>query len=183
MLCALSFGIPLEEKRNPMLLKEREDNQLSGKLIMVAVLVLALHSIGTAIAIVRKLPADAEVLGVTCDPNTMLTDFLLLCGTALSPPLILMLVLVLFVFLCPRTDRWGTFAVGGITVLGLLFTFGALVESITWRVLQGSMLGLLNWGSILSTLSMLVFSILELGKREKKGKSLHDCMFKKNHKG
>ncbi|MBI1880634.1 MAG: hypothetical protein HYR94_20860 [Chloroflexi bacterium] len=143
----------------------------SKRLILIAVLNLILQSIGAAIAIAQKLPYE---FGGTGDPNNVAQDFVRGGGTALSAPLVPLLVLVVFIVLSLRQDWWGTLAVGGITLLAMLFTVAGWREPILLRTLQSSTLGLfeaiiivLGLVGILDSLLMLLFGCWELVQRIK----------------
>lgn len=139
------------------------------RLIVVAALNLFLQFIGAAISIARKLPYE---FGGTGDPNNVAQDFVRGGGTALSSPLIPLLVLAVFVVLASRQDGWGILAVSGITFFAILFTIAGLQEPILWRTLRSSPLGVfqavviaLGVAGNLVSLLMLLFGVLELWER------------------
>ena len=139
------------------------------RLVLVAVLNLILQFIGAAISIAKKLPYE---FGGTGDPNNVAQDFLRGGGTALSAPLIPLLVLVVLVILAFRRDGWGILAVGGITLLALLFAVAGSQEPILWRTLRSSPFGVfeavvvaLGVAGILLSLLMLLFGVRELLER------------------
>jgi hypothetical protein len=139
------------------------------RLVSVAGLNLILQFIGAAISIAKKLPYE---FGGAGDPNQVAQDFVRGGGTALSSPLIPLLVLAVFIVLALRRDGWGTLAVGGITLLAVVFTVAGSQEPILWRTLRASPFGVLETivvalggVGILLSLLMLVFGVLELRER------------------
>jgi hypothetical protein len=139
------------------------------RLVWVASLNLVLQFIGAATSIAKKLPYEFGGIG---DPNTVAQDFVRGGGTALSAPLIPLLVLVALLVLAFRRDGWGMLAVGGITLLAILFTVAGSQEPIVWRTLRSSPFGVfegivvaLGAVGLLLSLLMLLFGILELLER------------------
>ena len=136
------------------------------RLVMVAVLNLILQFIGAFISIAWKLPYE---FGGRGDPNNVAQDFLHGGGTALSAPLIPLLILSVFLMLASRRDWWGMLAIGGIVLSSMLFIVAGLQEPILWRTLRSSSFGAIEMivialgvaGNLLSLL-MLLFGIQEL---------------------
>ncbi len=133
------------------------------RLVTVAVLNLILQFIGAFLSIAKKLPYE---FGGTGDPNHVAQDFVHGGGTALSAPLIPLLILAVFLIITFRRDRWGTIAIGGIILLSILFAVAGSQEPILWRTLQSSPFGAfetlvvgLGITGILLSLFMVVFSV------------------------
>jgi hypothetical protein len=70
----------------------------------VIVLNLILQFIGALISIAWKLPYE---FGGTGDPDNVTQDFLTGGGTALSAPLVPLLIVAVFLILAARRDEWG----------------------------------------------------------------------------
>ena len=106
------------------------------------------------------------------DPRNVAGDFVGGGGTALSAPLIPLLILAALLAVAWRQDRWGTWAVGGLTLLAILFAVAGAQEPILWRTLQAAPFGpfsglvvVLSAGGFILSLLMLVFGILGLIER------------------
>src|SRR6185436_20809396 len=87
--------------------------------------------LGAGVAIRENRPSDP---GGWSTGLPALQDFLYGNGTALSPPLYMIIAAGIFAVLSPRRDRWGTVGVAGLTICGLLFSIGALVEPILFEI-------------------------------------------------
>jgi hypothetical protein len=90
-------------------------------------------AIGTIIAVKQNLPSVTPIL-TTGKPA--LEDFLTGNGTALSPPLYLCIITLVFIILAFQPRLPGRIGVFGLTILGCIFLLGELVERNTYRVLN-----------------------------------------------
>ncbi len=108
----------------------------SGKrLLIISCLYLLCAGIGTALAVVEHLPAEC---GGILQGDDIVNDFVSGVGTALSPPLILLVIQVLFMILLFRNDPLKRVGASGQMVLGVLYFFGQVGEPILWRNLTPS---------------------------------------------
>ncbi len=103
------------------------------RLILASILYLVSAGAGTAMAIRQDLPADFA--GIVRGENVT-RDFLTWKGTALSPPLVMLLAQVLLTVYAVRGERMKTSGVAGLAVLGVLYTLGMLGERILLRVFK-----------------------------------------------
>ena len=129
-------------------------------LLAATVLVLAVAAIGTSIAIQQGLPAE---FGGRGDPDNVAGEFITR-GTAMSPPLTTLLVLVGAVALCLRRDLLAKLGLVGIIVLGVLFTIGGLAEP---NDPQGSSVpaalhGVLKFLGVAASITMALLALREL---------------------
>ena len=131
----------------------------------------ALQGIGTIVAIVKKLPYEVGGVG---DPDNIVRDFLFGSGTALSAPFVVLVILALLLLATRRQDRWGTIALGAIALLTAVMTTFSVLEPIVLRTLRSAPFGLftvavvvINWGSVLLLITLIVLSILELVQRRR----------------
>lgn len=99
-------------------------------LLATAAVYVANAAIGTLVAVDEGLPGRPFGLATGFSPTR---DFLIGLGTALSPPLVLLVALAVVVLVAARGVRWGAVlsAVGGAG-----FLLGMLAEPITYRVLS-----------------------------------------------
>ena len=136
------------------------------RLINSAVLYMVLASIGAVVAILENRPAEA---GGFSTGLPVLQDFLYGNGTAMSPPLYMLVALAIFANLAPRRDRWGLIGVSGLTIAGLLFGIGALVEPILFEIFSPAEFDLfkaiIEAGLIVVPFLMMVFGIREWARR------------------
>lgn len=136
------------------------------RLIVSSILYMAFALIGAGIAIMENRPAAA---GGFSTGLPVLQDFLYGNGTAMSPPLYMLIALALFTVLAPRRDRWGTVGVGGLTIAGLLFGIGALVEPILFEIFNPLTFDLfkavIETGLIIIPFLMMFFGIRERSRR------------------
>jgi len=105
------------------------------RLIMASLLYLISASAGTLLAIKDHLPAQ---FGGFLGGNDVVLDFLTWRGTALSAPLVMLLAQILFTVLAVRPGSAGAIGIGGLTVLGAMYTLGQLGEPILVRALGGA---------------------------------------------
>ena len=105
----------------------------SRQLVLTSMLYLSSAGAGGAIAIKQDLPADFAGI-VRGDDVTR--DFLTWKGTALSPPLAMLLVQGMLTVIAARRGRMGTLGLVGLAVLGASYTIGMLGERILLRVFK-----------------------------------------------
>ena len=138
-------------------------------LIIASIVYLFLAVLGTLIAVRENLPSRTFIpVFITGKPA--LQDFLTGNGTALSPPLYLCLVEVLLVVLACLPNRSALVGVIGLTILGTIFLFGILIETLTYRVLNPATfdfsLAPVELLAIVLPLLMLVFGGMEMAHRK-----------------
>jgi len=95
------------------------------RFLLVCGLLLLLMVIGSVVSIAAGWPAQ---FGGRGDPNEVASEFLSR-GTALAPPLVPLVLFVIFVAVARRGDRWGTAAVIGTMLLSIIFIIGSLGEA------------------------------------------------------
>lgn len=96
------------------------------RLVSVSVLILAVSIVGGVLALAFQWPAQFDGQG---DPNAGLGEFIF-SGTATSPPVIpVMVLLVLFILLAPSQRWWGTVSVVGLCLLAVLMFIASLGEA------------------------------------------------------
>jgi hypothetical protein len=122
--------------------------------------------IGAIIAIMENRPAAAG--GFSTD-LPVVQDFLYENDTAMSPPLYMLATQAIFTVLVTWHHRWGVLGVGGLTIAGLLFCVGALVEPILLEIFNPATFDLLKAlivaGLILLPFLMMIFGIREWSRR------------------
>ena len=139
------------------------------KLLTVStILYMLLALLAGLVAIDQNLP------GEFAGSHTGLTaaqDFLYGMGTAISPPLLTLLLQLALLMLTPRDDRWGTLAVLGLALIGLLTFLGALGEPINFRIFNPAtfdpLKALLMAAMILLPLAILVLGLMEWARRRR----------------
>jgi hypothetical protein len=139
----------------------------SARLVSVSVLILITFIIDLVVSIVYKLPYE---FGGHGDPNTVAEDFVA-HGTALAPPLVPIILLVVFAILAPSRRWWGTLAVVGLIILGVVFIIGGLGESFVPGDFSGIGaigIGALRAVGLLLALLMVLFGVLDLMKRQRR---------------
>ena len=118
--------------------------------------------VGAGVAIAENSPSDP---GGWSTGLPALQDFLYGNGTAMSPPLYMIVAVLIFTLLASRNDRWGKVGIGGLTICGLLFSIGMLVEPIVPEIFSPATFELTKaiivTGLIILPLSMMVFGIYE----------------------
>jgi len=138
------------------------------RLITSVSLYMAIALVAGVIAIVENLPAQ---FGGSHTGLTATQDFLYGMGTALSPPFYALIIQFGLLMLVPRKDRWGTFGVVGLTVIGLMTCFGALGEPINRRIFNPATFdpvkALIMVGMILIPLVIVVFGLMEWARRRR----------------
>ncbi|RPJ24182.1 MAG: hypothetical protein EHM33_18685 [Chloroflexi bacterium] len=138
------------------------------RLITSSILYMVFALIGAVIAIMENRPAEA---GGFSTGLPVLQDFLYGNGTAMSPPLYMLIAQAVLTVLAPRRDRWGAAGVGGLTIAGLLFCIGALVEPILLEIFNPLTFDLfkavIEAGLIIVPFVMMVFGIREWTRRRR----------------
>lgn len=118
--------------------------------------------IGAGVAIAENRPSDP---GGWSTGLPALQDFLYGNGTAMSPPLYMIVVVLIFTLLASRNDRWRKVGIGGLTICGLLFSIGMLVEPIVPEIFSPATFELTKaiivTGLVILPLSMMVLGIYE----------------------
>lgn len=132
------------------------------RLITSSVLYMIIALIGAAVAILESRPSDP---GGVSTGLPVLQDFLYGNGTAMSPPLYMLAAQAIFTILALRRDRWGTFGVGGLTIAGLLFGVGMLVEPILLEIFNPATFDLFQ-ALVVFTLIIVPFAMMVIGIRE-----------------
>ena len=124
--------------------------------------------VGAGVAIRENRPSDP---GGWSTGLPALQDFLYGNGTAMSPPLYMIIVVAVFTLLAHRRDRWGKVGVGGLTICGLLFSIGALVEPILFEIFNPKQFDLfkavIEAGLIILPLVIMVFGFREWSTRRR----------------
>jgi len=95
------------------------------RLVSFAVLIFAVWVVGTVVSVVAGWPAQ---FGGPGNPNNVAGEFLSR-GTALSPPLFVMVALAVFVLLARSRRWWGTLGVVGLCLLAVVTFIGSLGEA------------------------------------------------------
>ena len=136
------------------------------RLITSSVLYMVVASIGTIIAIMENRPSEFAGFSTRLPAAQ---DFLYGNGTALSPPLYMLIALAILTVLAPRRDRWGGVGVVGLTIFGLFTVSGALGEPMLLEILNQVTFDLskavIEAELIIVPLAMMVFGILEWSRR------------------
>lgn len=109
-------------------------------IVPVAIVLFVQQVIGTISAIANRLPFENST--GHGDPNTVLKDFMTGGGTALSAPLIVLVILAVLIGLGRLQNRWGTLALIVTIVLGAIMTVFGLQEPLLGRMLQTSPFGM-----------------------------------------
>jgi hypothetical protein len=129
-------------------------------LVTASIINLLGNALGTILALQQNLPAD---WGNSLNGQDVMRDFIGFKGTALSAPLSFMLIQLFLTWLARRPGRPGTFAVGGLAFIGLVYTLGQAGEPILLRQFQSggfdmleSLILLVN---LISALAMLILGI------------------------
>lgn len=104
-------------------------------LLVTAVLLWIETWIGTLVAVHKKLPYG---LGGHGHPNDVWGDFVSGGGTALSPPLVIVIVFAVLIVLATRRGWVGVVGAVGLALLGLLSVATIIGEPLARRVLTPS---------------------------------------------
>jgi hypothetical protein len=138
------------------------------RLIACSVLYVVWASIAAVVAIAEN--RAGEFAGFSTGLPA-LQNFLYGMGTGMSPPLLHLIVQVVFTILAPRRDRWGRVGVVGLAFFGLLTVIGAIFEPINLELLNPVTFNLLRAviqsGMIIIPFAMMVFGILEWSRRRR----------------
>ena len=136
---------------------------MTKRLRIAVTVVLTIVIIGAVVSIAERWPHQ---FGGHGDPDQMVTDFIA-TGTALAPPLPIIVVLAVVAATMGRVDRWGFVATAAVLPLAILMIVGAAGEGLaapTTQVpravqwLDGA------WGVAASVL-LLVLAIASLRER------------------
>jgi hypothetical protein len=137
-------------------------------LVLVAALLWLEVWIGTAVAIRKGLPYG---VGGEGNPDDVWGDFVQGGGTALSPPLVIVVLFGILILLATRTGWPGRLGAAGLTLLAILFLVTILGEPMARQVMTPSDMAfpetLLVAFSLVSSVLMLVFgtgTVLNLRK-------------------
>jgi len=82
-------------------------------------------------------------------------DFLTFKGTALSPPLVLLVLQLIMTSWVAGTGRLTRVGTVGLTILGVFYTIAQLGEPVIWRALKFT-----NWGISMVFFFNLLFAVL-----------------------
>lgn len=137
-----------------------------SKLVAIAAIALALQIVATLAAIAINLPTQFDRKGIDAAQEWVAR------GTAISPPLVPMIIFAISILLALRRSRWGTAGVVLICLLGVVFIIGALGEALappTPAVGQVVLVGSGVAGSVMGLL-LVGFGIRELRDRRRSGR-------------
>lgn len=136
-------------------------------LIFASISYLVYAALGTMIAVRENLPSVLITNFSTGKPA--LEDFLTGNGTALSPPLYLYLVTILFLILACLPKLLGIVGVAGLTILGTIFLLGESAEKLTYRVYNpvsfDLSLALVELAAFVLPILMIAFGGLDIARR------------------
>jgi hypothetical protein len=131
-----------------------------------SILYIIFALVGAGVAIRENRPSDP---GGWSTGLPALQDFLYGNGTAMSPPLYMIIAVAVLTLLAFRRDRWGKVGVGGLTICGLLFSIGALVEPILFEIFKPEQFDffktVIEIGMIIIPLVMMVLGVREWKSR------------------
>jgi hypothetical protein len=131
-----------------------------------SILYIIFALVGAGVAIRENRPSDP---GGWSTGLPALQDFLYGNGTAMSPPLYMIIAVAVLTLLALRRDRWGKVGVGGLTICGLLFSIGALVEPILFEIFKPEQFdffkAVIEIGMIIIPLVMMVLGVREWKSR------------------
>lgn len=144
----------------------------SSGLSQFSILSLIWNPIATVVAIVLNLPAE---FGGSTSGLSVAQDFLYGMGTALSAPLVWIILQALLTWLAwNQMNRWSTWGVIGLTLIGATTFIGVLGEPITYGLLNPStlspFLAVIPTGQIIIDFVMIVFGIQEWRRRRSETK-------------
>jgi hypothetical protein len=138
------------------------------RLIISSILYMVIASLGAIVAITENRPAAA---GGFRTGLPVVQDFLYGNGTAMSPPLYMLVAQAIFTVLALWRNRWGVLGVSGLTIAGLLFCIGALVEPILLEIFNPVTFdlfkALIEAGLIILPFLMMIFGIREWSRRRR----------------
>jgi len=137
-----------------------------GRLIACSVLYVIWASLAAVVAIAENRAGALVGFSTGLPP---LQNFLYGMGTGMSPPLLHLIIQVVFTIIAPRGDRWGGVGVVGLAIFGLFTVFGALFEQINLELLNPTTFNLpravIQAGMIIIPFTMMAFGILEWSRR------------------
>jgi hypothetical protein len=131
-------------------------------LVLCSLGCLLIGSIGAGVAIATDLPAR---FGGLLHGTNVPQDFVLLSGTALSPPLVLLVAQLACIVCAFRPGRLGTIGVAGLVLLGACYVAGQIGEPITARALTPATFNALH-ASIALAIIVLSALMCVFGVRE-----------------
>jgi hypothetical protein len=135
-------------------------------LVLSSVLYLASATASTILAIKDHLPAQ---FGGILRGDNVAIDFLTWMGTAISPPMVMLLAQIVFTICALQAGRAGAVGIAGLTVLGGMYTMGQLGEPILGRAFAGSTSGwvvVILVANIVCSLLMLIFGAISWRTRQ-----------------
>jgi hypothetical protein len=137
-------------------------------LFIVSLLYISVAAIATIVAIVRNLPQD--LFGMATGQSAA-QEFITL-GTAISPPVSVLILQLLLTFLVTSRQWWGTVGVVALGLLGILYLVAGAGEPIVGEVFAPDTfdfwLALLVTLSFLLAASMVILAVMELVRRSRK---------------
>ena len=140
--------------------------QIAGRpaVAVAAFVVLAQQLLATIVALVANLPSQFGEAG-----DDAVGEFVSR-GTAISAPVLPLLLLAASAALALRQDRWGVFGTVGICALSALFVVGALGEAVAEPTPDISKTVLVTSGVVGAALGVVLFSlgVLELRRRRRR---------------
>ncbi len=140
-------------------------------LLLSSIFYLVSASIGTLVAFQQNLTAN---FGGILQSKDILSDFLIINGTALSPPLPFLIIQLLFTILITRKGKSVTIGVIGLVVMGAIYTPAQVGEPILLKQFTPGNFDLTKTliltANLISSLFMLIFGIMAWisGKGERK---------------
>lgn len=121
---------------------------------MAAIALLLLAVIGTVIGIVARLPYQ---FGGQGDPERVMEDFLSK-GTAVSPPVVALLALIVGAFLATRAGALGRIGSGILALLSIVFVVATVGELIAAGAFGGlAQVVVIVWSVVGAALIALMF--------------------------
>ena len=143
------------------------------RLVACSVLYVVWASLAAVVAIAENRAGALAGISTGLPP---LQNFLYGMGTGMSPPLLHLIIQVVFTIIAPRGDRWGGIGVVGLTSFGLFTVFGAIFEPINLELLNPTTFNLpravIQAGMIIIPFAMMVFGILEWSRRRPRANSV-----------
>lgn len=131
------------------------------RLVACSLVYMVIALIGAAVAIAEHRPSEA---GGWTTGLPAARDFLYGNGTAMSPALYWLIAQAILTRLATRNGRWGAVGVIGLSVLGLLYGVGELIEPIVFEASNAFEKTIIA-GLIVVPLVMMLLGILEWGRR------------------
>jgi len=95
------------------------------RLVLVAALLFVVWAVGAIVSVVAGWPGQ---FGGPGNPDNVAGEFLSR-GTVFSPPLYLMVALVVFILIAPSRRWWGTLGAVGLCLLAVVTLVGSLGEA------------------------------------------------------